>query len=161
MTCTVTVVETVKDGLHLLLQQVLLSCEILSTPAAGIQAFLLKEPFHKNHIWHTGAVLQGTHAVSHSKQLYRARIFKLDPKNQFSQAVQPGGPVRQPYSYSVPSLHRLFKNSSTVLLTVCWMQQNILLSVPTMVVRAEWANIQYKEKHPPPPHPPHQLPKDF
>ncbi len=28
-------------------------------------------------------------------------------------AVQPCGPVRQPYSYSVPSSHRLFKNSST------------------------------------------------
>jgi hypothetical protein len=25
----------------------------------------------------------------------------------------PGGPVRQPFSYSVPSPHRLFKNSST------------------------------------------------
>jgi hypothetical protein len=30
--------------------------------------------------------------------------------------MQPGGPVLQPYSYSVPSLHRLFKNSSTVLI---------------------------------------------
>jgi hypothetical protein len=28
----------------------------------------------------------------------------------------PGGPVRQPYSYSVSSPHRLFKNSSTAVL---------------------------------------------
>ncbi len=34
-------------------------------------------------------------------------------RNQYRQAMQPGGPVRQPYSYSVPSPHRLFKNSST------------------------------------------------
>jgi hypothetical protein len=33
--------------------------------------------------------------------------------NQFRQAVKPGGPVRQPYSYSVPSPHRFSKNSST------------------------------------------------
>ncbi len=32
------------------------------------------------------------------------------PRNQFSHLMQPG-PVRQPYSYSIPSLHRLFKNS--------------------------------------------------
>ncbi len=31
---------------------------------------------------------------------------------QFRQAVQPGGPVQQPYSYSVPSPHRLFQISS-------------------------------------------------
>jgi hypothetical protein len=35
------------------------------------------------------------------------------PRNQFRQAEQPGGPVRQPYSYSVPGPQRLFKNSST------------------------------------------------
>jgi hypothetical protein len=36
------------------------------------------------------------------------------PRNQFRLAVSGGGgPVRQPYSYSVPSPHRLFKNSST------------------------------------------------
>jgi hypothetical protein len=30
-----------------------------------------------------------------------------------SKTTQPGGPVQQPYSYSSPSPHRLFKNSST------------------------------------------------
>ncbi len=35
---------------------------------------------------------------------------KSIPRNQFR---QPGGPVRQYYSYSVPSPFRLFKNSST------------------------------------------------
>jgi hypothetical protein len=35
------------------------------------------------------------------------------PRNLFRQAVLPDGPVLQPYSYSVPSPHRLFKNSST------------------------------------------------
>jgi hypothetical protein len=39
-------------------------------------------------------------------------IFTL-LRNQFHQAVQPGGPVRQPYSYSVRSPRRLFKHSST------------------------------------------------
>jgi hypothetical protein len=33
--------------------------------------------------------------------------------------VWPGGPVRQPYSYLVPRPHILFKNSSTVFLTLC------------------------------------------
>jgi hypothetical protein len=35
------------------------------------------------------------------------------PSHQFRQAVYPGGPVQQPYSYSVLSPHRLFNNSST------------------------------------------------
>ncbi len=35
------------------------------------------------------------------------------PRNRFRLPMQPGGPVRQPYSYSVASPHRLFKNSST------------------------------------------------
>ncbi len=35
--------------------------------------------------------------------------------NQFRQAMQPGGPVRQPDSYSVPSPYGMFKNSSTVI----------------------------------------------
>ncbi len=39
------------------------------------------------------------------------------PRNQFRQPLWmwPGGPVRQPYSYLVPSPHRLFKYSSTAL----------------------------------------------
>ncbi len=50
----------------------------------------------------------------------RDRIFYFEeaqesiPRNQFRQAVKPGVPVRQAYSNSVPSPHRLFKNSSTV-----------------------------------------------
>ena len=38
-----------------------------------------------------------------------------DPKNRFQgiNSMWPGGPVRQSYSYSVPSPHKLFKNSST------------------------------------------------
>ncbi len=49
----------------------------------------------------------------------KARILKLlespriDSNFQFRQAMNPGGPVRQPYSYSIPSPHKLFKNSST------------------------------------------------
>ena len=35
------------------------------------------------------------------------------PRNEFRQPKQPGGPVRKPYSSSVPSPHRLFKNSSS------------------------------------------------
>ncbi len=36
------------------------------------------------------------------------------PRNEFRQPMQSGGPVRKPYSSSVPSPHRLFKNSSSV-----------------------------------------------
>jgi hypothetical protein len=49
----------------------------------------------------------------------RARILNFKgvkesiPRNQFRQAVKPGGPVRQPYISSVPSPHRLFQNSRT------------------------------------------------
>ncbi len=35
------------------------------------------------------------------------------PRHQFRQPMYPGGPVQQPYSYSVPSPHRFFKNSSS------------------------------------------------
>jgi hypothetical protein len=48
-----------------------------------------------------------------------ARIFKLlrspriDSKNQSRQSMYPGGLVRQPYSYLVPSPHRLCINSIT------------------------------------------------
>jgi hypothetical protein len=41
---------------------------------------------------------------------------ELIPRNEFRQPMWPGGPVRfvrKPYSYSVPSPHRLFKNSSS------------------------------------------------
>jgi hypothetical protein len=49
----------------------------------------------------------------------RARNFNISgaqesiPRNRFRQPMQPGGPVRQHYSYSVSSPQRLFKNSST------------------------------------------------
>ncbi len=36
------------------------------------------------------------------------------PRNEFRQPMYPGGPVRQLYSSSVPSPHRLFTNSSSV-----------------------------------------------
>jgi hypothetical protein len=52
----------------------------------------------------------------------RARIFKrlwspgIDSKELIPPAyVASGGPVRWPYSYSVPSTHGLFKNSSSVI----------------------------------------------
>jgi hypothetical protein len=37
------------------------------------------------------------------------------PRNEFRQPMYPGRPVRYPYSYSVPSPRRLFKNSSSAL----------------------------------------------
>ncbi len=40
------------------------------------------------------------------------------PRNRFRQPMQLGGPVRQSYSYQVPSPHRLFKNSSSGLLKI-------------------------------------------
>ncbi len=39
---------------------------------------------------------------------------ELMPRNEFRQPMQSGGPVRKPYSSSVPSPHRLFKNTSSV-----------------------------------------------
>jgi hypothetical protein len=41
-------------------------------------------------------------------------VPELIPRNEFRQPMWPGGPVRKPYSSSVPSPHRLFKNSSSV-----------------------------------------------
>jgi hypothetical protein len=41
------------------------------------------------------------------------RIQGIDFNESIPPAMYPGGPVRQPYSYSVPSPHRLFLNSST------------------------------------------------
>jgi hypothetical protein len=49
----------------------------------------------------------------------RARILNFlgaresIPRNKFRQSRKPGGPVRQPCSYSLPSPNRIFKNSST------------------------------------------------
>jgi hypothetical protein len=60
--------------------------------------------------------------------VFRARIFELlrSPRIDYKepiQVTQPGGPVRQSYSYSVPSPHKFFKNSSTgvmkPVLTLC------------------------------------------
>ncbi len=47
------------------------------------------------------------------------------PRNQFRQPMYPGGPVRQPYSYSVPSPYRLFKNTSTVYRLHCSVEQSV------------------------------------
>jgi hypothetical protein len=50
----------------------------------------------------------------HVNSLARARILNVYgaqesiPRNQFRQTMYPGGPVRQPYAYSVPGPHRLF-----------------------------------------------------
>ncbi len=60
----------------------------------------------------------------HPDQSYehRARIFKLlrSPRSDSKESIPPGnvacrrgGPVREPYSFSVPSPHRQFKTSST------------------------------------------------
>ncbi len=40
-------------------------------------------------------------------------VQESTPINQFHQPVSPGGPIRQPYSYSVPSPHRLLKKFRT------------------------------------------------
>ncbi len=55
------------------------------------------------------------------------------PRNQIQQHMQPGWPVRQPYSYSAPSPHRLFKNSSpdhggtgkTMKSRLCWIYTGV------------------------------------
>ncbi len=46
----------------------------------------------------------------------------LIPRNEFRQPMQPGGTVRKPYSSSVPSPHRLFKNYSSAEY-FCWRRQ--------------------------------------
>ncbi len=58
--------------------------------------------------------------------VYRDGFLKLfrSPWNRFRQPMQPGGPVRQPYSYSVPSPHRLFQNYSTAQLSSSNKTQN-------------------------------------
>ncbi len=48
--------------------------------------------------------------------------------------MQPGGPVRQTYSYSVPKPHRLFKNSSTV--CAVYVGVYILLLLTTVLTQA-------------------------
>ncbi len=52
-----TVKETWKGAPQRLLWQGLLSCELLSTPAAGIQHFLIKEPSPRKSAWRPGPVL--------------------------------------------------------------------------------------------------------
>jgi hypothetical protein len=78
-------------------------------------------------------------AVSENAEI-RARIFKLlrsariDSKDSVPPAyVAWRGPVRQPYSYSVPNPHRLFKNSSTGLLWL-WHWQSDALTTQIDVV---------------------------
>jgi hypothetical protein len=75
--------------------------------------------------------------------------------------MQPGGPVRKPYSYSVPSPRRLFKNSSTVLIEFTIS----LLPPPPIPFCNSWQNCQLVgwvqgrgsivQKIAPPPPPPH------
>ncbi len=76
--------------------------------------------------------------------------------------MQPEGPVRQPYSYSVPSPRRLFKNYSTVLI-----EFTISFLPPTPIPFCNsWQNCQLvgwvqgrgsivQKIAPPPPPPPH------
>ncbi len=59
---------------------------------------------------------RGELAIQYRSEPEFLNIFRAQesiPRNHFRQPMQPGGPIRQPYSYSVPSPHRLFKNSST------------------------------------------------
>jgi hypothetical protein len=58
-------------------------------------------------------VFQKTTAWSEPEFLNFYGAQESIPRNQFRQPMQPGGPVRQSYSYSVPSPHMLFKYSST------------------------------------------------
>ncbi len=51
--------------------------------------------------------------IPESEFFFNLRSPRIDSKEPIP--MLPGGPVRQPYSYSVPSPHRRFKNSSTVL----------------------------------------------
>jgi hypothetical protein len=55
---------------------------------------------------------QGSQMVSRRKLRPYFKTF-MEPGNRFRQPMLPGGPVRQPYSFSVPSPHRLLYNSST------------------------------------------------
>ncbi len=52
-----TVMEVWKGAPQRLLLQGLLSSELLSTPAAGIQHFLIKEPSTRKSAWRPGPVL--------------------------------------------------------------------------------------------------------
>ncbi len=61
----------------------------------------------KNIIWHLFA------GESHQVVKITVPYPALIPRNEFRQPMWPGGPVRKPYSSSVPSPHRLFKNSSS------------------------------------------------
>ncbi len=53
--------------------------------------------------------------------------------HQFRQPMQPVGPVQQPYSYSFPSPHSLFKNSSKTLLLTGGVQIQITQASRTKV----------------------------
>ncbi len=74
-------------------------------------------------VWNTETVLLSFSGFKESispAYVARARIFKLlrSPRTDSKEPIPPGcvawrGPVRQPYSYSVPSPHRLFENSSS------------------------------------------------
>ncbi len=52
--------------------------------------------------------------------MFRGRILNFLGAQQSASLRTPGGPVRQAYSYSVPSPHWLFKNSCTELWLCSW-----------------------------------------
>ncbi len=67
------------------------------------------------HLFCVLSLLSKLHNLLHSEpvllNVYGAS--ELMPRNEFRQPMQSGGPVRKPYSSSMPSPHRLFKNSSS------------------------------------------------
>ncbi len=54
------------------------------------------------------------HSEPSVKWEFRDSIFKESiPRNRFRQPMYPGGPVRQPYTYSAPSIIDCYKKSCT------------------------------------------------
>ncbi len=73
-------------------------------------------------VWNVNVVALQSVRISQFWRIYKARIFlKLlrNPRIDSKESISPDGPVRQPYSCSLPSLHRLIKNSRTVNGTRC------------------------------------------
>ena len=79
------------------------------TSAAKTSALLLRYAFHAG-----ASLFSETETVFLNFQEAQESM----PRNRFRQATQAGGPVRQLGSYSVPSPHRLLKNSSTCALSI-------------------------------------------
>ncbi len=80
------------------------SCSQLDNDYSQFACQLMTTTRHMHH---------NTAPTPEPKFLIFLRAQESIPRKQFRQPLQPGGPVRQPYSYQVPSLHRMFKNSNT------------------------------------------------